>query len=48
MAGFAETELARMRVLSRGDVFGLIAGTGHVAGATNFMRLITAGDGHQR
>jgi pyruvate kinase len=44
MAGFAETELTRMQVLSRGDVFGLIAGTTHVAGATNFMRLITAAE----
>lgn len=46
MAGFAERELTRMQVLSRGDVFGLIAGTTHVAGATNFMRLITVGDGY--
>jgi len=45
MAGFAETELMRRRVLSAGDVFGLIAGTTRVAGATNFMRLITAGEG---
>ncbi len=44
MAGFAERELTRMQVLSQGDVFGLIAGTTHVAGATNFMRLITAAE----
>lgn len=43
MAGFAERELLRMQVIAPGDVFGLIAGTTHVAGATNFMRLITAG-----
>lgn len=42
MAEFAQRELTRMQVLSSGDVFGLIAGTSHVAGATNFMRLITA------
>jgi len=42
MAEFAERELTRMQVLSRGDVFGLIAGTTHVAGATNFLRLIQA------
>jgi hypothetical protein len=30
-------------VLSPGDVFGLIAGTTSTSGATNFMRLITAG-----
>jgi len=48
MAAFAERELTRMQVLSRGDVFGLIAGTSHIAGATNFMRLITAGASHQR
>ncbi|MGA7462885.1 MAG: pyruvate kinase [Candidatus Korobacteraceae bacterium] len=46
MAGLAERELTRMQVLSRGDVFGLIAGTTHVAGATNFMRLIVAGENH--
>ncbi len=46
MAGFAERELTRMQVLSRGDVFGLTAGTTHVAGATNFMRLITVGESH--
>ena len=36
-------ELLRLGVLSPGDVFGLIAGTTSIAGATNFMRLITAG-----
>jgi pyruvate kinase len=45
MAEFAETELTRMQVLSPGDVFGLIAGTTRTAGATNFLRLITAGEG---
>jgi pyruvate kinase len=43
MAEFAEQELLRLQVLSPGDVFGLIAGTTSTAGATNFMRLITAG-----
>jgi len=43
MAEFAEQELLRMQVLSPGDVFGLIAGTTSTSGATNFMRLITAG-----
>src|SRR5271165_4917772 len=45
MADFAEQELLRLRVLSPGDVFGLIAGTTHNSGATNFMRLIVAGNG---
>ena len=40
MAQFAEEELQRVGVLSRGDVFGLVAGTQRVSGATNFMRLI--------
>jgi len=31
-------------VLAPGQVFGLIAGTTQIAGATNFLRLITAGD----
>ncbi|MGD0932250.1 MAG: pyruvate kinase [Candidatus Korobacteraceae bacterium] len=44
MAEFAARELMRMGVLSPGNVFGLIAGTTHIAGATNFLRLITAGD----
>ena len=43
MAEFAERELLRLEVLSPGDVFGLIAGTTSTSGATNFMRLITAG-----
>ena len=43
MAEFAEQELLRRRVLSPGDVFGLIAGTTSTSGATNLMRLITAG-----
>ncbi len=45
MAEFAARELMRMGVLSSGDVFGLIAGTTQTAGATNFLRLITAGEG---
>ena len=45
MADFAARELMRMAALSPGDVFGLIAGTTHIAGATNFLRLITAGEG---
>jgi pyruvate kinase len=44
MAEFAARELMRMGVLSPGDVFGLIAGTTQTAGATNFLRLITAGE----
>src|SRR5271165_1099562 len=44
MAEFAEQELVRLGALSPGDVFGLIAGTTGTSGATNFMRLITAGD----
>ena len=48
MAEFAEQELLRLQVLSPGDVFGLIAGTTSTAGATNFMRLITAGQGQAR
>ncbi len=43
MAEFAERELLRRKVLSPGDVFGMIAGTTSASGATNFMRLITAG-----
>jgi pyruvate kinase len=43
MAEFAEHELLRLDALSPGDVFGLIAGTTNTSGATNFMRLITAG-----
>ena len=42
MADFAEQELVRRKVLTAGDVFGLIAGTTNSPGATNFMRLITA------
>ena len=45
MADFAEQELLRLRVLSPGNVFGLIAGTTQNSGATNFMRLIVAGNG---
>jgi pyruvate kinase len=44
MAQFAEEELRRMGVLSPGDVFGLVAGTQRVRGATNFMRLIEVKD----
>jgi pyruvate kinase len=43
MGRFAETEMMRLGVLAPGDVFGLIAGTTHPPGATNFLRLITAG-----
>jgi len=43
MATFAEAELMRAGALVAGDVFGLIAGTSRVTGATNFLRLITAG-----
>jgi pyruvate kinase len=43
MADFAEQELLRLQVLSPGDVFGLIAGTSRSVGATNMMRLLTAG-----
>lgn len=45
MAQFAETELRRLKVLSPGDVFGLVAGTRNSTGATNFMRLIEVRDG---
>lgn len=41
MAEFAENELCRLGVLAPGDVFGLVAGTQRLTGATNFMRLIT-------
>ena len=44
MAEFAEEELVLRKVLSRGDVFGLVAGTTNNSGATNFMRLITVGE----
>ncbi|MFZ0312388.1 MAG: pyruvate kinase [Candidatus Korobacteraceae bacterium] len=44
MAEFAARELMRFGVLAPGDVFGLIAGTTHIAGATNFLRLIRTGD----
>ncbi len=40
MAKFAEEELIRRGVLAPGDVFGLVAGTQRLTGATNFMRLI--------
>ncbi len=43
MAEFAEAELTRRQVLARGDVFGMVAGATHNTGATNFLRLITAG-----
>jgi pyruvate kinase len=41
MARFAEEQLRKAGVLAPGDVFGLVAGTQRVTGATNFMRLIT-------
>ncbi len=40
MAKFAESELVKRGVLVPGDVFGLVAGTQKITGATNFMRLI--------
>ncbi len=40
MAHFAEEQLRALGALSQGDVFGLVAGTQRVIGATNFMRLI--------
>jgi pyruvate kinase len=40
MAHFAEDQLRGLGALSPGDVFGLVAGTQRVGGATNFMRLI--------
>ena len=46
MAEFAEAELTRHHVLARGDVFGLVAGGAQTTGATNFLRLITAGMRH--
>jgi pyruvate kinase len=48
MAAFAEQELVRLQALSPGDVFGLIAGTTRTVGATNFMRLITAGQSQSK
>ena len=48
MAAFAEEELTRRHLLSPPEVFGLIAGTTHVAGGTNFMRLIQAGSKDER
>ena len=47
MAEFAEEELMRNKVMSCGDIFGLIAGTTQITGATNFLRLITAGKNRQ-
>jgi pyruvate kinase len=48
MADFAEADLTRYQVLAKGDVFGLIAGFTQTAGATNFLRLITAGTSEER
>jgi len=45
MAQFAEDQLRRLGVLAPGDVFGLVAGTQRVIGATNFMRLIAVESG---
>jgi pyruvate kinase len=45
MAEFAEAELLRMGALTAGQIFGLIAGTTQTPGATNFLRLIVAGQG---
>ncbi len=44
MAEFAEAELSRRKVLARGEIFGLVAGATETTGATNFLRLITAGE----
>jgi len=43
MAKFAERELMRRNALEACEIFGLIAGTTHIAGGTNFLRLIQAG-----
>ena len=43
MARFAEQELLRVDALAPDDAFGLIAGTINSPGATNFLRLMTAG-----
>jgi pyruvate kinase len=40
MARFAEDALVQRGVLKAGEVFGLVAGTQRLTGATNFMRLI--------
>ncbi len=45
MAQFAEEQLRGLGVLAPGDVFGLVAGTQRVIGATNFMRLIAVDSG---
>jgi pyruvate kinase len=47
MGEFAEAELKRLKVVEDGEAFGLIAGTTQTAGATNFLRLITAGAARQ-
>ena len=44
MAKFAEDALVKRGVLRPGDVFGLVAGTQRLTGATNFMRLITVSE----
>ena len=44
MGEVADAELKRLGVVREGDVFGLIAGTSQTAGATNFLRLMTAGE----
>ena len=44
MAIFAEEKLTAAGALAAGQVFGLIAGTTHMAGGTNFLRLIRAGE----
>ncbi len=44
MAEFAEAQLSRRQVLAGGDIFGLVAGATETTGATNFLRLITAGE----
>jgi len=44
MANLAEQELTQRKALAAGEIFGLIAGTTSVAGGTNFLRLIKAGE----
>ncbi len=43
MAEFAEAELSRRHVLAKCEILGLVAGATETTGATNFLRLITAG-----
>ena len=45
MGEYAETELKQREVVAEGDVFGMIAGETQSVGATNFLRMMTAGAG---